>query len=104
MTKVYPEFLSDMRPTPGWMSLNDLLILEFLQEHDLSLPPRPLYYNLNRRSHDIGYSTVRKRVKILESHNLLEIEDEDRGYYAVSDKGQAYLNGELDVDDLEENK
>lgn len=102
MTKPLPQFVLDMRPTPGWMSLNDLLILEFLHETDISLPPRPLYYNLNRRGHDIGYSTVRKRVKILESHDLLDLEDEDRGYYAVSEKGERYLAGELDADDLED--
>ncbi|MHC3439804.1 winged-helix domain-containing protein [Natrialbaceae archaeon A-gly3] len=82
------------------MSLKDGLILEFLETHDLELPAKPLYRNLNRHGHEIGYSTVRQRLSVLEEHELIEKVDE-AGYYAVTEKGRAYLEGELDVDDLE---
>jgi len=82
------------------MSLKDELILEFLETHDLELPAKPLYRNLNRHGHEIGYSTVRQRLRELEAHGLIEKID-DAGYYAVTDKGRAYLEGELDVDDLD---
>lgn len=101
MTKPWLVKALEMRPTPEWMSLKDILILEFLHEYDLALPPRPLYHNLNRHGHEIGYSTVRKRVNILEEHGLLHLDDADRGYYAVSDRGEEYLSGELDAEDLE---
>ncbi|APX98186.1 winged-helix domain-containing protein [Natronorubrum daqingense] len=82
------------------MSLKDGLILEFLREHDLELPAKPLYRNLNRHGHEIGYSTVRLRLAELEENGLIEKVDE-AGYYQVSSKGRAYLDGELDVSDLE---
>ena len=83
------------------MSLHDGFILEFLAEHDLELPAKPLYRNLNRHGHEIGYSTVRQRLRELESHDLLERIDE-AGYYQVSSKGEAYLAEELELRDLEE--
>ena len=82
------------------MSLKDGLILEFLQEHDLELSAKPLYRNLNRHGHEIGYSTVRLRLDELEEHDLVDRIDE-AGYYQISDRGRAYLAGELDADDLE---
>ncbi|WP_247003968.1 winged-helix domain-containing protein [Halosolutus gelatinilyticus] len=82
------------------MSLYDGLILEFLEEHDLELPAKPLYRNLNRHGHEIGYSTVRQRLRELEDHKLLEKVDE-AGYYQVSSKGRSYLNGDLELADLE---
>lgn len=76
------------------MSLKDGLILEFLAENDLELAPKPLYRNLNRHGHQIGYSTARNRVRELEEHGFLNrLED---GYYEVSEKGQAWLNEDLD--------
>ncbi|THE63251.1 phage repressor protein [Salinadaptatus halalkaliphilus] len=82
------------------MSLKDGLILEFLAEHDLELPAKPLYQNLNRHGHQIGYSTVRQRLSVLEEHGLVEKVD-DAGYYQVSEKGIAYLEEELDASSLE---
>ena len=89
-----------MRPRPEWMSLKDGLILEFLEEHDLELPAKPLYRNLNRHGHEIGYSTVRQRLRELEEHGLIEKVDE-AGYYEISEKGRLYLDGELEGSDLE---
>ncbi|MDJ1431974.1 winged-helix domain-containing protein [Halostagnicola sp. A-GB9-2] len=82
------------------MSLKDGLILEFLAEHDLELPAKPLYRNLNRHGHEIGYSTVRQRLGVLEDYGLIEKVDE-AGYYAISSNGEAYLAGNLDVSELE---
>ncbi|RZH67026.1 winged-helix domain-containing protein [Natrinema altunense] len=81
------------------MSLKDGLILEFLEMHDLELPAKPLYRNLNRHGHEIGYSTVRQRLSELEEHGLIEKIDE-AGYYAITERGQAYLAGDLSIDDL----
>ena len=82
------------------MTMSDLVILEFLKEHDLELAPKPLYRNLNRHGHDIGYSTVRGRLPEMAEKGLLK-KDSD-GYYEVADRGRAYLAGDLDADDLEE--
>ncbi|MFC3960355.1 winged-helix domain-containing protein [Halovivax cerinus] len=83
------------------MSLKDGLILEFLADHDLELPPKPLYRNLNRHGHEIGYSTVRLRLSELDDHGLIR-QTEDGGYYEITEKGRAYLDGELDASDLED--
>ena len=82
------------------MTMTDLVILEFLDDHDLELSPKPLYRNLNRHGHDIGYSTVRGRLPELAEKGLLE-KDSD-GYYEITDCGHAYLAGELDADDIED--
>ncbi|MFC7135481.1 winged-helix domain-containing protein [Halobaculum litoreum] len=82
------------------MSLNDSVVLEFLSEHDLELPPKSVYVNLNRHGHDIGYSTVRLRLNTLEEHGLLR--KADSGYYEVSQKGRLWLDDELDASDLED--
>lgn len=88
-----------MRPTPGWMTMTDLVILEFLDENDLELPPKPLYRNLNRHGHNIGYSTVRGRLPELAQKDLLS-KDSD-GYYQLTEQGRAYLAGDLNANELE---
>ncbi|WP_227357585.1 winged-helix domain-containing protein [Haladaptatus salinisoli] len=83
------------------MTGNDDSILEYLHEKDVSLPPAPLHYNLERSGYSIGYSTVRRRLQLLEAHRLVEKEKEKEGYYAISDKGRKYLAGDLEAEDLE---
>jgi len=84
------------------MTMTDLVILEFLNDHDLELSPKPLYRNLNRHGHDVGYSTIRGRLPELAENGLLS-KDSD-GYYEITDRGHAYLAGELDANDLEDLK
>lgn len=88
-----------MRPRPSWLSLKDGPILEFLDEHDLALPPKALYLNLNRHGHEIGYSTVRERVRVLSDNGMLA-EVEDGGYYAVTDLGRRWLADDVSADEL----
>lgn len=88
-----------MRPTPGWMTMTDLVILEFLNDHDLELAPKPLYRNLNRHGHDVGYSTIRGRLPELAKRGLLA-KDSD-GYYQLTDLGREYLAGEVDAAELD---
>nr|WP_237561603.1 MULTISPECIES: winged-helix domain-containing protein [Halorubrum] len=80
--------------------MTDLVILEFLNDHNLELSPKPLYRNLNRHGHDIGYSTVRGRLPELAEKGLLA-KDSD-GYYQLTDLGGDYLAGEIDADELED--
>jgi repressor of nif and glnA expression len=84
---------------PEWMTTTDLIILEFLDEHDLELSPKPLYRNLNRHGHDVGYSTVRGRLPELAEKGLLD-KDAD-GYYVISGRGTDYLEGNLTASELE---
>lgn len=82
------------------MTLSDSVVLEFLDRHDLELPPKALHANLNRHGHDIGYSTVELRIRKLREHGL--VEKTDSGYYQVSEKGHQWLNHELSEEDLED--
>jgi repressor of nif and glnA expression len=88
-----------MRPTPGWMTMTDIVILDFLNEHDLELSPKPLYRNLTRHGHEVGYSTIRGRVRELEDRDLLRKDDD--GYYELTERGRSYLSGEIGADELE---
>jgi len=91
-----------MRPRVSWMTGNDDTILEFFADSEVALPPTGLEINLNREGVDISYSTVHRRLKELHERGLLDKIDEDKGYYAISEKGRAYLDGSLDAADLED--
>ena len=80
------------------MTLSDSVILEFLDDRDLELPPKAIYRNLNRHGHEIGYSTVRLRTNELENNELLKKDDD--GYYEISAKGKRWLEGDLDTSDF----
>ena len=83
-----------MRPRVDWMNQTDDRILELLDESDLILTPAVMARNL-----DYTRNWVSRRVGKLESAGL--VEPVDSGYYRISDRGRAYLTGDLDADDLE---
>ncbi|MFC7137982.1 winged-helix domain-containing protein [Halobaculum litoreum] len=82
--------------------MSDSVVLEFFAEHDLELPPKALSRNLNRHGYDIGYSTVRLRVRKLAENGMLEKDDD--GYYELTEKGRLWLDDELSAADLEGNE
>ncbi len=86
-----------MRPLVAWMTKSDPAILELFEESGLTMPPAVVSYNLDGVSH----VTVKRRLSELEEHGLLEKAEDKRGYYAITDRGRAYLAGELDADELE---
>ena len=85
---------TSMRPRVDWMNQTDDRILELLDESDLILTPAVMARNL-----DYTRNWVSRRVGKLESAGL--VEPVDSGYYRISDRGRAYLTGDLDADDLE---
>lgn len=92
-----------MRPRAEWMTDNDDSILEFLEDSGLALPPRAIEYNIKtRHSKEMSYSTINRRLKMLNDKNLVEKEYESGGFYSITDKGQDYLSGELDASELED--
>lgn len=46
-------------------------------------------------------STLNHRLSLLLEHGLVLKEDETSGYYAITDRGRAYLAGEIDAEALE---
>ncbi|WP_455449617.1 transcriptional regulator [Natrinema thermotolerans] len=99
-----------MRARVSWMNEADDAILEYLREletntgHRISLPPTAIWYNLVEELGilDRSQNTVSRRMNVLSEAGLLEKTDEKRGYYRITDRGLAYLDGELDTSDLED--
>jgi len=85
-----------MRPRVSWMTQGDIAILEFLHQKDIAATPAVVAYNI-----DFSAGYVRRRMRRLLEEDLLTQVDENQGMYRVSEKGEAYLAGELDRDDLE---
>lgn len=86
-----------MRPLVDWMTKSDPAILELFEETGLSMPPAVVSYNIEGVSHP----TVKRRLPILADEGLLERAEDKRGYYRITDRGRAYLAGDLDAGDLE---
>jgi predicted transcriptional regulator len=85
-----------MRPRVSWMTRADDTILEFFEETGIEAPPAVVEHNI-----DFSITHVRRRMRELESEGLLEKVDEEKGYYAITVRGRAYLAGDLDADELE---
>ncbi|RAW46902.1 MarR family transcriptional regulator [Halorubrum sp. 48-1-W] len=83
-----------MRPRVEWMNQTDDRVLELLAESDLILTPAVIAKNL-----EYTRNWVSRRIGKLEAADL--VEPVDAGYYRITDRGRAYLAGELDSDDLE---
>ncbi len=89
-----------MRPRlADWMTPVDRDILELLQNegnHELVLTPRLIAENT-----DWERDTVRSHVLTLAEHGLIEYHDESAGIYRLSERGRAYLRGEIAPEELE---
>jgi DNA-binding IclR family transcriptional regulator len=75
-------------------------ILELLQNEgnrELVLNPRMISENT-----DWERTTIREHVRTLYERDFLEYHDESGSIYQLSDRGRAYLRGELDVDELDD--
>ncbi|APW99967.1 MarR family transcriptional regulator [Halobiforma lacisalsi AJ5] len=84
-----------MRPRVDWMNQTDDRILELLEESDLILSPAVAAINL-----DYSRNWVSRRMSKLEDADF--IEKVDGSYYQITDRGRAYLHGELSAEDLED--
>jgi predicted transcriptional regulator len=79
------------------MTHADDTILEFFEEHSIALPPSAVAYNV-----DFSNTQIRNRMRRLAEAELLEKVDDKKGYYAITDRGRAYLAGDLDAEELED--
>ncbi|MCU4799724.1 winged helix-turn-helix domain-containing protein [Halobacteria archaeon HArc-gm2] len=82
------------------MTAADDHILEFLlNEGNEPLAATPAMVEMNI---DYKITHVRTRLRELQSAGLVEYFDENRGAYQITERGRDYLDGKLDVEDLEE--
>ena len=81
-----------MRRHPGgWMQLPvDHRILEALAHSGMELTPSVIARNI---SYERGYVNTRLG-ELVEKEFVERVE---RGWYAITDRGEAYLNGEIDA-------
>lgn len=82
------------RPRVSWMTQGDDRILETLESSDLVLSPAVLAYNT-----DYTRNYISKRMRKLRENGLVDRVDE--GYYRITDRGRAYLSGEIKSGELE---
>lgn len=82
------------------------VVLEFLRDHPLALPPKLIYRNLKLRR-NITFSdqsvdnylaefdeeglVMRVKMDPLDSGELVEAGDDERAYYVITDAGVEYL-------------
>ncbi|MFB1063707.1 ArsR family transcriptional regulator [Natrinema sp. H-ect4] len=74
-------------------------ILEFLLNEgnrEIVATPRVIAENI-----DFNPGYVRQRMSQLLDESLVEYYDEDAGFYQITDRGRAYLEGELKAEELE---
>ncbi len=72
-------------------------ILEILEESELILSPAIISANL-----DLTRQHVSARLSELAEHGLVQSTETGRGHYRITDRGRAYLSGELNADELGE--
>ncbi|WP_211290278.1 phenylalanine--tRNA ligase subunit alpha [Natrinema ejinorense] len=71
-------------------------ILEFLDEHEIAVPKGVFDNELGASA-----SSIARALDDLEARGLIERDDNFSSYYRLTDKGRAYLSGELDASELE---
>lgn len=77
------------------MTQGDDRILETLAESNLILSPSVIAINT-----EYSRNYINKRMAILRENGLVErVKD---GYYQITERGRAYLAGELNADELED--
>lgn len=87
-----------VRQPADWMVRADDRILEMLAlgEQRLLFPPKMIYSNIT-----LSQNWVQTRLKYLVAAGFVEKAD---SLYRITDLGEAYINGQADVSDIEEPK
>ncbi len=89
------------RRRASWMTGSDDKILELLEESGVALNKKGLEVNFELEDEGISYSTIKRRLPMLEESGLVEQVREKGSYYRITQKGQQYLAGDLDASELE---
>lgn len=85
----------------SWMVPADEAILRLLA------PPKKLELTPSNIARNTGYGSrhIRDRCKELVAEGLLEVDrDDSHPYYSTTDKGERFLEGELDASDFEKDE
>ncbi|WP_132059749.1 transcriptional regulator [Halorussus amylolyticus] len=83
-----------MRKPGDWMQLPiDERILEALESSGMILSPAVIAKNIEKSRDEVN-----RRLSVLVDYGF--VERVERGYYVVSERGEQYLAGELDAEEL----
>lgn len=85
-----------VRVSPGWFTIADERILEFVQEQDGGSPK----FIADDERIQFSRPYINTRMKMLESGGFLR--QVGRGTYVLTDQGEAYLAGEFDAREVGE--
>lgn len=85
------------------MTGSDDRILELLAESGVALNKKGLEVNFELEGENISYSTIKRRLPMLEEFGLVEKARQKGSYYRITEKGRQYLAGDLSASELEEN-
>lgn len=87
------------RPYVPWMTRNDEDILEYMADHETTLSPvgGPSDSDLDLDG-NVAFVLLRRLPRLFAAGL---VEETEAGHYAIAEKGQAYLAGDLDADDLD---
>ncbi|WP_415381488.1 winged-helix domain-containing protein [Halosimplex sp. TS25] len=80
-----------------WMTRSDDVILEFLEDSGAGHNFQGIANNFQDREISISYKTITRRLPKLEEAGLVRILPGDGRYYAITEKGEAYLRGDYDL-------
>lgn len=85
-----------MRKHASWLTQTDERILEFLRERG-NHPPSGIQHRLSESGVDLEYHAnhVGRRCRELAAYGLLE--NIGGGTYSITERGEAFLDGELDA-------
>jgi len=86
-----------MRKSGSWMTIWDDRILEYIEENE-SGSPKEL---LDSGYFDVSRGHISRRLRKLAEKGFLD--HLGNGVYIITNRGEAYLNEELDASELEEN-
>ncbi|KTG11480.1 hypothetical protein AUR64_04300 [Haloprofundus marisrubri] len=90
-----------MRDQAQWMNKASIPILELLDESGIALPGQSIALNLDRiLTAAPSRATVYRALDPLEDHGLIEHVTGESKHYIITEKGQQFLAGELQADEL----
>jgi len=87
------------RHRANWMTGSDDAILEFLKDTGAGHNYQGIANNFEDRGIEISYKTITRRLPKLEGADLVRILPGKGKYYAITERGEAYLDEEADLRD-----
>lgn len=94
---------SNVTENSDWENSATRPILKLLQESGVAISPGAITLNLKMRmERPPSRSTVTRALEQLQKRGLIEKPDENKTYYQITERGRAYLVGNLDETEFDE--